>query len=69
MATPTVSTHGAMEGCGSYNLHAKVPAGGGNLARGSVESLQFSVLCRCPSGIICFQKREGSCPQSPLVRR
>jgi hypothetical protein len=28
----TISTHGVMEGGGSYNLHAKVPAGGGNLA-------------------------------------
>jgi hypothetical protein len=32
MVTPTVSTHGVMEGSGSYNLHAKVPAGGGSLA-------------------------------------
>ena len=32
MATQTVSTHGVMEGGGSYNLLAKIPAGGGNLA-------------------------------------
>jgi SAM-dependent methyltransferase len=28
----SVSTHGVTEGGGSYNLHAKVPAGGANLA-------------------------------------
>jgi hypothetical protein len=32
MATGTMSTHGVMEAGGSYNLHAKVPAGGGDLA-------------------------------------
>src|ERR1700723_2508418 len=32
MATPTRSTHGVMEGGGSYNLHSRIPAGGGNLA-------------------------------------
>ena len=32
MAAPTISTHGVMEGGGSYNLHARIPAGGGNLA-------------------------------------
>jgi len=31
MAT-TIPTHGVMEGGGSYNVHARVPAGGGNLA-------------------------------------
>ncbi len=32
MSAATISTHGVMEGGGSYNLHAKVPAGGGNRA-------------------------------------
>ena len=32
MSAATISTHGVMEGGGSYNLHAKVPAGGGLLA-------------------------------------
>lgn len=32
MPADTISTHGVMEGGGSYNLHAKVPAGGGDLA-------------------------------------
>jgi len=32
MSAATISTHGVMEGGGAYNLHAKVPAGGGTLA-------------------------------------
>jgi hypothetical protein len=32
MADQTTDAHGVMEGGGSYNLHAKLPAGGGNLA-------------------------------------
>jgi hypothetical protein len=32
MSALTITTHGVMEGGGSYNLHAKVPAGGGYLA-------------------------------------
>lgn len=32
MSAATISTHGVMEGSGSYNLHAKLPAGGGSLA-------------------------------------
>jgi hypothetical protein len=32
MSAPTIATHGVMEGGGSYNRHAKLPAGGGSLA-------------------------------------
>jgi hypothetical protein len=32
MVKRATTTHGVMEGGGSYNLHAKLPAGGGNLA-------------------------------------
>ncbi len=32
MAGQAIATHGVMEGGGSYNLNAKVPAGGGELA-------------------------------------
>jgi hypothetical protein len=32
MANQATATHGVMEGGGSYNLHARIPAGGGNLA-------------------------------------
>ncbi len=32
MVSQAIATHGVMEGGGSYNRHAKVPAGGGQLA-------------------------------------
>jgi hypothetical protein len=32
MSAAAISTHGVMEGGGAYNLHGKVPAGGGTLA-------------------------------------
>jgi hypothetical protein len=32
MASQAKATHGVMEGGGSYNLHARIPAGGGSLA-------------------------------------
>jgi len=32
MANQATATHGVMEGGGSYNLHARIPAGGGHLA-------------------------------------
>jgi hypothetical protein len=32
MSAATIATHGVMEGAGSYNLHAIIPAGGGSLA-------------------------------------
>ena len=32
MLAATISTHGVMEGGGSYNLHARIPADGGSLA-------------------------------------
>ncbi|MGA8439587.1 MAG: hypothetical protein WB762_04040 [Candidatus Sulfotelmatobacter sp.] len=32
MSSAVIATHGVMEGGGSYNLHAKIPAGGGSLA-------------------------------------
>jgi hypothetical protein len=32
MSAATISTQGVMEGGGSYNLHARIPAAGGNLA-------------------------------------
>jgi hypothetical protein len=32
MASQTAATHGVREGGGTYNLHPRIPAGGGNLA-------------------------------------
>ena len=37
------TTHGVMEGGGSYNLHARIPAGGGNLALPYLEEAARSV--------------------------
>jgi|HubBroStandDraft_6_1064221.scaffolds.fasta_scaffold11891_3 hypothetical protein len=48
MAAQTISTHGVMEAGGSYNLHAKVPAGGGSLALPYLEKAAQS--CALPSG-------------------
>ena len=36
-SSPPIATHGVMEGGGAYNLHARVPAGGGKLALPFVE--------------------------------
>ncbi len=49
MATLIVSTHGVMEGGGSYNLHAKVPAGGGSLALPYLEKAAQSCTLRSGS--------------------
>ena len=48
MAASTISPHGVMEGGGSYNLHAKVPAGGANLALPYLEKAGRS--CALPPG-------------------
>jgi hypothetical protein len=49
VATLTVSTHGVMEGGGAYNLHAKVPAGGGSLALPYLEKAAQSCTLRSGS--------------------
>ena len=43
MSATIASTHGVMEGGGSYNLHARIPAGGGNLALPYLEEAAQSV--------------------------
>ncbi|MBV8808885.1 MAG: hypothetical protein JO033_09430 [Acidobacteriaceae bacterium] len=48
MAILAVPVHGVMESGGSYNLHAKVPAGGGSLALPYLESAARS--CALPPG-------------------
>jgi len=45
MAAP-IFTHGVMEGSGSYNLHAKVPSGGGSLALPYLEKAARSLTVR-----------------------
>lgn len=49
MSAATVSAHGVMEGGGSYNLHAKIPAGGGNLALPYLERAAQSCTLRAGS--------------------
>jgi SAM dependent carboxyl methyltransferase len=46
MAIPTISTHGVMEGGGSYNLHARIPAGGAILALPYLEDAARSLTVR-----------------------
>jgi SAM dependent carboxyl methyltransferase len=46
MAAPAISTHGVMEGGGSYNLHARIPAEGGNLALPYLEDAARSLADR-----------------------
>jgi hypothetical protein len=48
VATVTISTHGVMEGGGAYNAHARIPAGGGNLALPYLEEAARS--CALPPG-------------------
>jgi hypothetical protein len=49
MSAATIPTHGVMEGGGSYNLHAKIPAGGGNLALPYLEKAARSCTLRSGS--------------------
>jgi hypothetical protein len=46
MAASTISTHGVMEGDGSYNLHSGIPAGGANLSLPSLEDGARSLVVR-----------------------
>jgi SAM dependent carboxyl methyltransferase len=46
MSAVAISTHGVMEGGGSYNQHAEVPAGGGNLALPCLEDAARSLAVR-----------------------
>jgi hypothetical protein len=49
MSAATIPTHGVMEGGGSYNLHAKIPADGGNLALPYLEEAARSCTFRSGS--------------------
>ena len=49
MSAATIPTHGVMEGGGSYNLHAKIPAGGGDLALPYLEKAARSCTLRSGS--------------------
>jgi hypothetical protein len=47
MSAATIPTHGVMEGGGSYNLHAGIPAGGASLALPYLE--QAARSCALPA--------------------
>ena len=69
MAAPTISTHGVMEGGGSYNLHARIPAGGGNLALPYLEDAAQS--CTLPPGsdpivIAAYGSSQGKNSLAPM---
>jgi hypothetical protein len=49
MSAATITTHGVIEAGGSYNLHAKIPAGGGNLALPYLEKTARSCTLRSGS--------------------
>lgn len=75
MATVTLSTHGFMEGGGSYNLHAKVPAGGGSLALPYLQKAAQSCALPPPSTPIVIadygssQGKNSLSPMDAAIRR
>ncbi len=69
MLTATISNHGVMEGGGSYNLHAKIPAGGGSLALPYLE--KAAQACAIPAGssaivIADYGSSQGKNSLSPM---
>jgi hypothetical protein len=69
MSNTVITTHGVMEGAGSYNLHAKIPAGGGGLALPYLEKAAQS--CALPPGsnaivIADYGSSQGKNSLSPM---
>jgi hypothetical protein len=69
MSSTVIATHGVMEGGGSYNLHAKIPAGGGSLALPYLEKAAQS--CSLPPGrnaivIVDYGSSQGKNSLTPL---
>jgi hypothetical protein len=69
MSCAVPATHGVMEGGGSYNLHAKIPAGGGSLALPYLEKAAQS--CALPPGsnaivIADYGSSQGKNSLSPM---
>jgi hypothetical protein len=65
MSNERESTHGVMEGGGSYNLHARVPAGGGNLALPLLEEAVRNITLDRgdePVVIADYGSSQGDCP-------
>ncbi len=69
MPATTTSTHGVMEGGGSYNLHARIPAGGGSLALPYLEEAARSVPLRPgsdPIVIVDYGSSQGKNSLPPM---
>src|SRR5580692_13190840 len=68
MSAATIPTHGVMEGGGSYHLHAKIPAGGGDLALPYLEKAARSCTLRSGSDPIVIADY-GSSQENTLTLR
>ena len=69
MAASTISTHGVMEGGGSYNLHARIPAGGANLSFHYLEDAARSLAVRpgtVPLVIADYGSSQGKTSLAPI---
>jgi hypothetical protein len=69
MSAATIPTHGVMEGGGSYNLHARIPAGGGNLALPYLEDAARSLAVRPgtdPLVIADYGSSQGKNSMAPM---
>jgi len=75
VSAATISTHGVMEGGGSYNLHARIPAGGGSLALPYWEKAAQSCTLRPGSDPIVIadygssQGKNSLAPMRVAIRR
>jgi hypothetical protein len=69
MSVGTIPAHGVMEGGGSYNLHARFPAGGGSLALPYLEkAAQFCALPSSSNPIVIadYGSSQGKNSLSPM---
>jgi hypothetical protein len=69
MVSQSIATHGVMEGGGSYNRYAKVPAGGGQLAVPFLEEAARNVTLEawdCPLVIADYGSSQGKNSLSPM---
>ena len=69
MSTAVIATHGVMEAGGSYNLHAKIPAGGGSLALPYLEKAARSCVLSPGSNaivIVDYGSSQGKNSLSPM---
>jgi hypothetical protein len=69
MAASTISTHGVMEGSGSYNLQFRTPAGGANLSLPYMEDAARSLVVRpgtLPLVIADYGSSQGKNSLAPI---